>query len=223
MGNLLTTGNALSFLPLDLQGSIELRASSVCENRNLMLQLQPANQGNQASKDKRDENCQAAHPEDPAALKKIQHALSFSGGIIPGLTDAQTRAFAANVAQTESAGTFDLSVENQFGFIGLYQFGAMSLADTGYIDLAKYKAAVKKYGGKLSEGSDAKIHKAFLADKNNWTIKGGRDAYLKDRRMQDESFVKLSKNNLAYASKAAKAAFNGNPQKIAVYLKMAHL
>ena len=49
MGNLLTTGNVLSFLPLDLQGSIELRASSVCENRTLVLQLQPANQGNQAS------------------------------------------------------------------------------------------------------------------------------------------------------------------------------
>ena len=41
MGNLLTTGNVLSFLPLDLQGSIELLASSICENRNLVLQLMP--------------------------------------------------------------------------------------------------------------------------------------------------------------------------------------
>lgn len=223
MGNLLTTGNALSFLPLNLQGSIELRASSVCENRNLMLQLQPANQGNQASKDKRDENCQAAHPEDPAALKKIQHALSFSGGIIPGLTDAQTRAFAANVAQTESAGRFDLSEENQFGYLGLYQFGAVALTDIGYISRAKYDAAVKKYGKKLSNGADAAIHKAFLADAGNWTIKGGKNAYLKDRTIQDKAFIALVNKNLSYAGKAAKAAFNGNPQKTVKYLKMAHL
>lgn len=53
MGNLLTSDNALSFLPLDLQGSIELRASSVCENRNLMLQLVPDD----------------SHPKQPASPK----------------------------------------------------------------------------------------------------------------------------------------------------------
>ena len=38
-----------------------------------------------------------------------------------------------------------------------------------------------------------------------------------------KAFIALVNKNLSYAGKAAKAAFNGNPQKTVKYLKMAHL
>ena len=172
---------------------------------------------------KDDENCRAAHPSDERAKKKINHALTFSGGIIPGFTDVQTRAYAANVADSETGGKFNLDEENGNGFIGLYQFGASALTEAGLIRRANFDAAVKKYGKGFADGSKAKEHKAFIQDKANWTTGGGKEGFLRDRKQQDEALVKYSAKNLSYASKEAKAVLAKSASKTAAYLKMAHL
>ena len=159
----------------------------------------------------------------PVIDKKLAHALSFSGGLISGMNDIQTRAYAANVAETESAGTFNQKIENKFGYMGLYQFGASALADIGLINKKKYDDAVKKYGNKLANGSDPEIHKSFLRDANNWNSGYNKDKFLNDRSLQDKSFTQLTNNNLKYASTDAKKIISNNAEKTAAYLKMAHL
>ena len=159
----------------------------------------------------------------PVIDKKLAHALSFSGGLISGMNDIQTRAYAANVAETESAGTFNQKIENKFGYMGLYQFGASALADIGLINKKKYDDAVKKYGNKLANGSDPEIHKSFLKDANNWNSGYNKDKFLNDRSLQDKSFTQLANNNLKYASTDAKKIISNNAEKTAAYLKMAHL
>lgn len=152
---------------------------------------------------------------------KLAHALNFQGGKIHNMSDIETRAFAANVAKTESG--FKQDVINKWGYAGLYQFGASALADVGLIDKKKYQQAVKIHGKGLANGSNAAVHKAFLNDANNWTIQGGLQSFLANRAIQDKAFVDLANKNIGYASTAAKNAMSGNAEKTAAYLKMAHL
>lgn len=134
-----------------------------------------------------------------------------------GLTQEETGALAAQMVKRESGG--NLRAENQYGYLGLYQFGAAALVDAGLIDDAKYREAVRKYGKGLSNGSDADVHKAFLADSSNWTIKGGREAFLSSKAIQDNAIVALMNKNVGYLG----STYQGSAEHKAGLLMAAHL
>lgn len=49
----------------------------------------------------------------------------------------------------------------------------------------------------IANGSDARAHKAFLANPSNWTIPGGKDAFLMDKSMQDRALATMMNKNKA--------------------------
>ena len=125
---------------------------------------------------------------NPSALDL---ANEFTGTTnIKGMTEAQTRAYAGNVAKSESDGR--VNAENKYGFIGQYQFGAEALAQTNMVDFEKLKEAKKTsknwYGGGQTE---------FLNNPSNWKINGGKDAFLADKKLQDESFINYTNANIS--------------------------
>ena len=71
--------------------------------------------------------------------------------------------------------------ENTLGYLGKYQFGAPALLDTGFIDKEKYKAAKKGRGWQ----------KKFLADDSNWTIPGGKQAFMSNVEYQEQAMDNL--------------------------------
>lgn len=95
------------------------------------------------------------------------------------------------IAYRESGGN-QYSV-NSLGFMGKYQFGAEALADTGFIDKSKLPKRGQRYSGWQND---------FLADDSNWTIKGGKQAFLNNVEYQEQAMDKLLKSNYNQISKS---------------------
>lgn len=142
-----------------------------------------------------------------------QKAFGSFGGSIPGMSEAQAAAYAAEVMRTESAGG-DPRAENSKGFIGKYQMGAETLADTGLVNLTKLKAAQKS--GQYNQ-------KAFLADPSNWTIAGGKEAFLSDPAIQNRAFTDMQKLNFTAGVKSGAISMAASPEQVAEFLKASHL
>ncbi|MBD9356804.1 hypothetical protein [Methylomonas albis] len=147
----------------------------------------------------------------------LKAALGFGGGEITGLTDAQSRALAAETQRTESNG--NPRAENKFGYIGKYQFGADALADGGLVDLDRLKAAKKASGKGWYQGGQT----AFLNDAGNWKIAGGKEAFLSDSALQDKAFNDYTSRNIEAGFRSGALSKNADPARIAAYAKAAHL
>jgi hypothetical protein len=159
-------------------------------------------------------------------FNEVDAALAFQGGAsIKGLSDVQTRALAANTAKTESGGRID--ADNNQGYFGQYQFGAEALAESGLVDKEKLAAAKKasKGGWYKKRSSDGSMggHEAFLRDKSNWKIQGGLDEFLKNKELQDKSFITYTNKNVAGGFRSGALSENDDAGKIAGYSKAAHL
>lgn len=153
-------------------------------------------------------------PTSSGQSTKGSSAMSeFKGGNIAGLNSDETLAFANRVMSRENK-SGKLDVVNKWGYTGKYQFGASALAETGFIN----KDKLMKAGKGVKNGSDAKAHRAFLADKSNW-VKGDWDTYKNSAEMQDESFRKLTEANLSYGKNVHK----GNTKKMMGFAMAAHL
>lgn len=126
--------------------------------------------------------------------KYIRQGNGDFGGNINGLNQQEMSSLASTLAQRESGG--NQFIENKWGYLGFYQFGAAALTEVGLIDRQKYDAAVKQNPG-IANGSDARAHKAFLANPSNWTIPGGKDAFLMDKSMQDRALATMMNKNKA--------------------------
>lgn len=126
--------------------------------------------------------------------KYIRQGNGDFGGNINGLNQQEMSSLASTLAQRESGG--NQFIENKWGYLGLYQFGAAALTEVGLIDRQKFDAAVKQNPG-IANGSDAKAHKAFLANPSNWTIPGGKDTFLMDKSMQDRALATMMNKNKA--------------------------
>lgn len=138
-------------------------------------------------------------------------------GALPGMTAAQTKALAANTAKTESGG--NIGVENKYGYIGKYQFGADALSDQNLVDKEKLQAAKKASGDQWYKGGQA----AFLDDDSNWNNKGGKKAFLSDEKAQDDAYMKFTKKNIEAGFKSGALNYNSTPEDIGAYAKAAHL
>ena len=137
---------------------------------------------------------------------------------VTGLTEKQTAALLAALAKRESNNNY--RIENKFGYLGAYQFGAAALVDVGLISHAKYSAAIKIKTG-VANGASAVNHKAFLADNNNWTLNGGKSTFLNSPSIQDEAIVKLMNRNAK--TMTAKGVYGGSAENKAGLLMAAHL
>lgn len=78
--------------------------------------------------------------------------------------------------QRESGGNY--GAQNNLGYTGAYQFGAPALETVGY----------------LRPGTGRRGNEA-LHDPANWTIPGGREAFLSNKELQDMAMKKLMASN----------------------------
>ena len=117
----------------------------------------------------------------------------FEGKAFSGLSKEDSSSLAQTLSMRESGGK--LNAENSYGYMGKYQFDASALMDSGLIKKDKFNAYKKKYGKGFTYGSNAKVHKAFLNDPKNWTIKGGKDTFMKSHKLQDQALSTLWNKN----------------------------
>ena len=110
-------------------------------------------------------------------------------------------AFAKRISDLESGGRYD--VVNSLGYLGKYQFGAVALQDMGL---------VKK--GTTLKGLD---------NPKNWNISGGKQAFLNDAKLQEESFAKLTKQNFKTLKRINVISVESPPDQVAGYLAVSHL
>jgi len=118
----------------------------------------------------------------------------------PGLP-IDYKSYAEKIGEKESGGKYD--AVNTLGYLGKYQFGAMALQDMGL---------VKK--GTSLKGLD---------DPANWNIEGGKQSFLNNPQLQEDTMVKYTKQNLATLNRIGVVNDKSSPQEIAGYLAASHL
>ena len=123
---------------------------------------------------------------------------------IKGLSAEESDKLRSAILQRESSG--DYQVENRFGFVGGYQFGAAALEDVGL---------VKRGIGKL--GNDA------LNNDANWTIPGGKEGFKSNPQLQDQSFYKLANQNVRTLERVGVITGATPPSEIGGLVAAAHL
>jgi hypothetical protein len=146
----------------------------------------------------------------------VEKSKLFSGektdvGEIGSFTKEQSKSYANAVAKKESGG--DIGVENTLGYLGKYQFGAEALASVGILDEQKY--------AKLK--SQHMRNKEILNDSSVWAIPGGKEAFLKDEKLQDATFNKYTTMNLAGLQANNVVNKSTTPADTAGWLMAAHL
>lgn len=142
------------------------------------------------------------------AADRMMHG--FGGGRIEGMSADDTAAYAAMVASTESG--FNYRSLNQYGYAGAFQMGVAALEDIGLMK----KGTAKRY----------KQSRAAMQNPNNWTVKGGLDAFLGSEAMQHKAFVDYTNKNIAYLRKNGLSDSQigiGNFGQLAFTTKAAHL
>lgn len=112
--------------------------------------------------------------------------------------------YAQTVGQRESGG--DYKAVNTLGFLGKYQFGAAALEDMGLI-----KKGASKGGNKV------------LNDSSNWTIEGGKEAFLNNAALQEQTMANYTKQNFRSLKRLGVVNEETPPEKVAGYLASAHL
>lgn len=112
--------------------------------------------------------------------------------------------YARTIGQRESGGNY--KAVNTLGYLGKYQFGAMALEDMGLV----------------KKGVGAKGQKA-LDDPSNWTISGGKEAFLNDATLQENVMARYTKENFNRLQKLGVINTETTAEKIGGYLASAHL
>jgi hypothetical protein len=153
-------------------------------------------------------------------FNSVNFALGFQGDKnITGLSEAQTRAYAANVAKTESRGV--LNVQNKFGYTGQYQFGADAMADVGYMDL-KHLNAAKRQHRKKGDWYSGGHHKKYFNNPENW-LKSSPVEFKRNKKLQDELLIKYTNINIKRGKHYNAISNRTSPADTAAYAKAAHL
>ena len=126
-----------------------------------------------------------------------------SGANVPSGSDLPIdyKSYAEKIGEKESGGKYD--AVNTLGYLGKYQFGAMALQDMGL---------VKK--GTSLKGLD---------DPANWNIDGGKQAFLNNAQLQEDTMLKYTKQNLSTLNRIGVVTDKSSTQDIAGYLAASHL
>lgn len=133
---------------------------------------------------------------------------------LPPLSEDQIKKLMDAIGQRESGsvpgGKQDYSAENQYGFIGKYQFGAPALVDLGYVKQAQGKRTTNK-------------------DLNNpavWTGKGGatsKDAFKTSPKVQEQVMYSYMIQNYNTLIRNGTISKNDPPERVAGLLSVSHL
>lgn len=94
-------------------------------------------------------------------LDRLSQQPTPPGGIGP-LTVSDVRGIMAQMGWRES--TWNYSAQNQYGYLGKYQFGAAALVDRGYIRRDYYS----RFGQAALNNPDAWTNKNNISDKDAW-------------------------------------------------------
>jgi hypothetical protein len=153
--------------------------------------------------------------------RAVATAYEYQQGTIAGLDDTTTRRLIASVVFSESRGG-DLAVTNHAGFVGRYQAGASMLAESGYVDQDKLKAAM---GDQRSEWSWAKsgAMSAFLQDSSNWNNGLSLEAFKQSAELQDKAFKTHANNAYERGIQQGVLDQNEKPERIAGFLKAEYM
>lgn len=116
----------------------------------------------------------------------------------------QQDALPAAIRQRESSNNY--GAENSYGYTGAYQFGAQALEDVGML-----KPGASKGGNKA------------MNDPNNWTIPGGKDAFVSNQQLQDQAMLKLLETNKNRLAQAGIIDDNTPPDQVNGLLAVMHL
>lgn len=126
------------------------------------------------------------------------------------------------IALKESGDRYDMV--NRNGFMGKYQFGAMSLVDLGLISKEKYKAltytmptATRK--AKVMWRNGLTLN-SFVANPSNWNIAGGKDAFLCNAKLQEDAMDRVLQRN--YSALLNRGVDMSNRSKAKSLLMAAH-
>ena len=136
-----------------------------------------------------------------------------TGVAVGNLNELQVKALKTQIAKTES--NFKYSVENTFGYIGRYQFGAAALVDRGYIT----RAAYDQYGG---GGGGNKA----LNDPAAWTGKDGirsKEDFLANPSIQEKIMDEQLKANYKTGLKIGAIKDTDDPATVAGVLGTSQL
>jgi hypothetical protein len=110
----------------------------------------------------------------------------------------------SKLRQRESGGNY--GAINSLGYAGGYQFGPQALEQVGYL-----KPGASKLGMKA------------LEDEGNWTIPGGKQAFLSNPQIQDTAMKKLMSSNQKQLSHMGLINKGTSQQEIDGLLAAAHL
>lgn len=124
-------------------------------------------------------------------------------GNVPGVP-IDYASYAEEIGKKESGGKYD--TVNSIGYVGKYQFGAMALEDMGLV-----KKGVGKKGQKALDNPD------------NWTISGGKSAFLQNAQLQEDTMKRYTMQNFLSLNRLGVIKKDTSPQQIAGYLAASHL
>lgn len=101
------------------------------------------------------------------------------------------------IAMMESGDKYN--IVNRNGFMGKYQFGAMSLVDLGIINKEKYKSLTYTMPTATRKAKvmwrDGLTLNSFVNNPSNWNIAGGKDAFLCNTKLQEDAMDKVLQRN----------------------------
>lgn len=109
------------------------------------------------------------------------------------------------VGARESKGRGGYRAENRYGYLGKYQMGVMALITAGLL----------KAGTKQS--------KSAVANDNNWTIPGGKEAFLGNPSLQDRVMYEYTQRNLKRLKQIKLVTDDDAPEDVAGKLMASHL
>lgn len=133
----------------------------------------------------------------------------------PVLTERTISALLTEIKRTESSGGDYQVVSKGNCMLGAYQAAAITLVQHGYIRHDKFTAAGKPIKGQP--------HCDFLANANNWTLRGGQTTFLNSTAIQDEFARKNISHNLTRGAQQGAIDPNSSQQTLAGYSKAAWL
>ncbi len=108
------------------------------------------------------------------------------------------------IRKRESGGNY--GAVNNLGYSGAYQFGSPLLEDLGYV-----RKGASRHGNRA------------LNEPSNWTIPGGKEAFLSNPKLQDEAMRKALALNEKRLRKAGVIHERSSPEEINGLLAAAHL
>jgi hypothetical protein len=181
----------------------------IASRENMRRSDDPAVRAAAESLDKTDPLPKPSSTSTSTSPTSASSASSTSPKLVPSLPSSELggvdySSYAQTVGQRESGGNYK-SV-NSLGYLGKYQFGAMALEDMGLV----------------KKGVGAKGQKA-LDDPSNWTIDGGKEAFLNNPSLQEQTMLRYTKMNFERLKKLGVINDSTTAEKIAGFLASAHL